>query len=200
MKPKTITISRQYGSGGREIAERLSKELGIPCYDNEVISMAAKESDIGLWEFSMAEDMRFTNFIYTLSNTTPHCEVQEATYGERIFRAQSEAIRKLADKGPGIFLGRCGSYVLRDRPDCAHIFVCGSLAQRAKRAVEVYGLDPKEAEREVARTDKRRASYYFTNTGVRWGFGPGYDLVVNTDKLGVDGGAALIKAYLALRE
>lgn len=200
MKPVTITISRQYGSGGHAVAERLSQELGIPCYDNEVISLAAKESDISHWEFSMAENLRFTNFIFALSNTTPHCEVSEMPYSERIFQAQSDAIRKLAAQGPAIFVGRCAGYVLRDRADCLSLFLCGSSEARTRRAVEVYGLEPREAEREVRRVDKARAAYYYANTGLRWGYGPGYDLTVNTDRLGVEGAVKLVMAYLELGE
>lgn len=199
MKAMTITISRAYGSGGRAIAQQLAQELGIPCYDNEVISKAAKESDISSWEFSMAENMRFSDFIYSLSDITPHCQVQKLTYGERIFEAQSKALRALSDQGPAIFLGRCANYVLRDRPNCVHLFICGSLEARTRRAVEVYGLDEKDAAREVRRMDKLRSAYYSTNTGLRWGYGETYDLVINTDQVGVDGAVKLIQDYLALR-
>ncbi len=199
MKALTITISRQYGSGGRAIAEQLSKDLNIPCYDNEVISKAAQESDIGAWEFSMAENMRFSEFIYALSDITPHCESQPLTYGERIFEAQSTALRKLADRGPAIFLGRCGNYVLRDRPNCVHLFICGSPEVRARRAVGVYGLKESEAAREIRRMDKLRAAYYATNTGCRWGYGETYDLIINTDKIGVEGAVRLIKNYMILQ-
>ena len=199
MKAMTITISRQYGSGGRAIAQQLSKDLAIPCYDNEVISKAAKENDIGMWEFTLAENMRFSDFIYALSDISPSCEVQPLTYGERIFKAQSQALLELAEQGPAVFLGRCGNYVLRDRPDCIHLFICGSAQARIRRAVEVYGLKEKDAASEIQRIDKLRASYYSTNTGHRWGYGETYDLIINTDTIGVDGAVKLIKDYMALR-
>ena len=201
MNAMTITISREYGSGGRAIAQALSQELGIPCYDNEVISRAVKESGIGSWEFTLAENMRFSDFIYSMSvaEIAPHGEIQPLTYGERIFQAQSQALLQLADQGPAVFLGRCANYVLRGRPGCIHLFICGSPEARIRRAVESYGLKEKDAAYEVARMDKLRASYYGSNTGWKWGYGETYDLIINTDTIGVDGAVKLIKDYMALR-
>lgn len=199
MNALTITISRQYGSGGRAIAQQLSKDLNLPWYDHEIISKAARESDIGAWEFSAAENMELSDYMYALSDINPGAGAQQLTYGERIFRAQSRALEKLADRGPAIFLGRCGNYVLQDRPNCVHLFICGSPEARARRAVEVYGLRERDAAREIRRMDKLRSSYYAANTGLHWGYGEDYDLIINTDKLGVEGAVRLIKNYLILR-
>lgn len=199
MKALTITISRQYGSGGRAIAQQLSKDLNLPWYDHEIISKAARESDIGAWEFSAAENMELSDYLYALSDITPGSRQEQLTYGERIFQAQSRALEKLADKGPAIFLGRCGNYVLQDRPNCVHLFICGSPEVRARRAVEVYGLRERDAAREIRRMDKLRAAYYAANTGLHWGYGGDYDLIINTDKIGVEGAVRLIKNYMILR-
>lgn len=199
MKALTITISRQYGSGGRAIAQQLSKDLNLPWYDHEIISKAARESDIGAWEFSAAESMQLSDYLYALSDITPGSGQEQLTYGERIFQAQSRALEKLADKGPAIFLGRCGNYVLQDRPNCVHLFICGSPEVRARRAVEVYGLRERDAAREIRRMDKLRSAYYAANTGLHWGYGGDYDLIINTDKIGVEGAVRLIKNYMILR-
>lgn len=199
MNALTITISRQYGSGGRAIAQQLSKDLNLPWYDHEIISKAAQESDIGAWEFSAAENMELSEYMYALSDINPGAGAQQLTYGERIFQAQSRALEKLADRGPAIFLGRCGNYVLQDRPNCVHLFICGSPEVRARRAVEVYGLRERDASREIRRMDKLRSAYYAANTGLHWGYGGDYDLIINTDKLGVEGAVRLIKNYLILR-
>ena len=199
MKALTITISRQYGSGGRAIAQQLSKDLNLPWYDHEIISKAARESDIGAWEFSAAENMQLSDYLYALSDINPNSGQEQLTYGERIFQAQSRALEKLADRGPAIFLGRCGNYVLQDRPDCVHLFICGSPEVRARRAVEVYGLRERDAAREIRRMDKLRAAYYAANTGLHWGYGGDYDLIINTDKIGVEGAVRLIKNYMILR-
>lgn len=199
MKALTITISRQYGSGGRAIAQQLSKDLNLPWYDHEIISKAARESDIGAWEFSAAENMELSDYLYALSDITPGSRQEQLTYGERIFQAQSRALEKLADKGPAIFLGRCGNYVLQDRPNCVHLFICGSPEVRARRAVEVYGLRERDAAREIRRMDKLRSAYYAANTGLHWGYGGDYDLIINTDKIGVEGAVRLIKNYMILR-
>ena len=196
MKARTITISRQYGSGGHEVAEKLSEALGLPCYDNEVISLAAKESGAQLWEFQMAENLRDTNFIYNLSMIAPHSDIQEEPYSVKLFRAQSEAMAELAERGPAVFVGRCGNFVLRQDPEAVHFFLCGSLAKRTERAVAQYGLAERGAQREVDRVDRQRAAYDGVNTRGRWGDGSYYDLVINTDRLGVDGAVATILDYL----
>ena len=199
MKALTITISRQYGSGGRAIAQQLSKDLNLPWYDHEIISKAARESDIGAWEFSAAENMQLSDYLYALSDISPSSGQEQLTYGEKIFQAQSRALEKLADRGPAIFLGRCGNYVLQDRPNCVHLFICGSPEVRARRAVEVYGLRERDAAREIRRMDKLRSAYYAANTGLHWGYGGDYDLIINTDKIGVEGAVRLIKNYMILR-
>lgn len=199
MKALTITISRQYGSGGRAIAQQLSKDLNLPWYDHEIISKAARESDIGAWEFSAAENMQLSDYMYALSDISPGGSQQQLTYGEKIFQAQSRALEKLADRGPAIFLGRCGNYVLQERPNCVHLFICGSPEVRARRAVEVYGLRERDAAREIRRMDKLRSAYYTASTGLCWGYGGDYDLIINTDKIGVEGAVRLIKNYMILR-
>ena len=199
MKALTITISRQYGSGGRAIAQQLSKDLNLPWYDHEIISKAAQESGFGAWEFSAAENMQLSDYLYALSDINPSSGQEQLTYGEKIFQAQSRALEKLADRGPAIFLGRCGNYVLQDRPNCVHLFICGSPEIRARRAVEVYGLRERDAAREIRRMDKLRSAYYAANTGLHWGYGGDYDLIINTDKIGVEGAVRLIKNYMILR-
>ena len=196
MKARTITSSRQYGSGGHEVAKKLSEALGLPCYDNEVISLAAKESGAQLWEFQMAENLRDTNFIYNLSMIAPHSDIQEEPYSVKLFRAQSEAMAELAERGPAVFVGRCGNFVLRQDSEAVHFFICGSLAKRTERAVAQYGLAERGAQREVDRVDRQRAAYYGVNTSWRWGDGSYYNLVINTDRLGVDGAVATILDYL----
>lgn len=193
---RTITISRQYGSGGRDVAKMLAEKLGIPCYDNEVISQAAKDNDIQVWEFQMAEEMRNTNFIYAMSAITPRADIGEMSYNGRIFQVQSDAMAAMAKKGPAVFLGRCGNYVLR-KTDAVHIFLCGSVPERVRRAVAEYGLTEKDAEDDVRRLDRQRAAYFGANTGWRWGDGAHYDLVINTDRLGVEGTVQVILDYLA---
>ena len=192
MKAMSVTISREYGSGGTAIAKRLAEVLGIPCYDKEVIAKAAEENNIQMWEFSMAENnpysVHYTDFVYALSDNR-----------ELIFKSQSKAMEDLADKGPAVFLGRCGNYILRNRPDCIHVFICASYSTRIRRAMETYGLKEREAEREIRRVDRLRAAYYGSNTGQRWGSGETCDLVINTDEIGVEGAVKLIQSYIALR-
>lgn len=197
MKARTITISRQYGSGGHEVAKKLSEALGLPCYDNEVISLAAKESGAQLWEFQMAENLRDTNFIYNLSMIAPHSDIQEEPYSVKLFRAQSEAMAELAERGPA---GLCRPV----RQLCAaaglgggpflHLRLLGQ-ANRAGGGPVWFGRAGRPAGGGPSGPGQR-AAYYGVNTSWRWGDGSYYDLVINTDRLGVDGAVATILDYL----
>ena len=144
----------------------------------------------------MAENLRDTNFIYNLSMIAPHSDIQEEPYSVKLFRAQSEAMAELAERGPAVCVGRGGHGVLRRDPEAVPYFICGSLAKRTERAVAQYGLAERGAQREVDRVDRQRAAYYGVNTSWRWGDGSYYDLVINTDRLGVDGAVATILDYL----
>ena len=199
MKALTITISRQYGSGGRAIAQQLSKDLNLPWYDHEIISKAARESDIGAWEFSAAENMQLSDYLYALSDITPGSRQEQLTYGERIFQAQSRALEKLADRGPAIFLGRCGNYLLAGRPRVLRVFIHAPLEARMAR-VAAYSLawSQREVAKHIRVEDHRRAAYYHYYTGEEWRDAAGYDLSLDSEKLGEDGCADFIRKALPL--
>ena len=121
-----ITISREYGSGGRAIGERLAKELGVPFYDKELIFMAAKESGLSEEYIKKTEQMKSTSFLYGL-----YMSAQQLPMNDQIFLVQSKIIRQVAQEGPCVIVGRCADYVLRERKDLLSVFIHAPVAFRA---------------------------------------------------------------------
>ena len=133
MSIPVITISREYGSGGRAIGEKLAKELGIPFYNKELILMAAKESGLSEEYIKKAEQQKSTSFLYGL-----YMGAQQLPMNDQIFLIQSKIIREIAEKGPCVIVGRCADYVLRERKDLLSVFIHAPLSFRAQRAQKVY--------------------------------------------------------------
>lgn len=146
MSKKIITISRQYGSGGRLIAQRLSEKLGVPFYDRALIEMAAKESGYEAELFENLGEQHNSNWFYNLSLFGNSTAMQDLPLNDKIFLAQASVIRKVADEGSCVIVGRCADYVLRDRKDCVNVFIHSDLSSRIKRATEQYGLSPSKQE------------------------------------------------------
>ena len=199
MKNVIITISRQYGSGGRQIAQLLSKELNIPYYDNELISMAAEKSGIKDEIFKDAELQAGNNFLYLLSRLGPETQVYGMPFNEKIFNIQSQVIRDLAAKGPCVIVGRCADYVLNDYQNTVNVFTYAPFQTRVARAVTEYGLNRENAEKDVRKVDKARESYYNYHTGNKWGNAANYDLMINMNFLTPESAVKLIRDYLDLR-
>lgn len=199
MKNVIITISRQYGSGGRQIAQLLSKELNIPYYDNELISMAAEKSGIKDEIFKDAELQAGNNFLYLLSRLGPETQVYGMPFNEKIFNIQSQVIRDLAAKGPCVIVGRCADYVLNDYQNTVNVFTYAPFQTRVARAVTEYGLNRENAEKDVRKVDKARESYYNYHTGNKWGNAANYDLMINMNFLTPEPAVKLILDYLDLR-
>ena len=198
---KIITIGRQYGSGGREIGQKLADIYGIPFYDNELITRAAKESGFAEETFARAEDKATNSLLYSLAMGINVYGNQDFGFAglsldDRIFLAQSDVIRKVADEGPCVIVGRCADYVLKERHDVFNIFIQASLDYRLKRAVEKYGVSQKKAGEVILKTDKSRANYYSYHVGEKWNNLNNYDLVIRSDLSGIDNAVSCICAYL----
>ena len=167
---KVITISRQFGSGGREIGAKLAEKLGIPFYDNELITRAAKESGFAEAVFENAEKKATSSLLYSIAMGMSSYGSQDLGFShlsldDRIYLAQSNVIRKVAEEGPCIIIGRCADYILKDLDNVVHIFIHASLPFRTQRAIEVEGIDPNRAEEIVLKNDKRRGNYYNYHSG-----------------------------------
>ncbi|MBE6901039.1 MAG: cytidylate kinase-like family protein [Ruminococcaceae bacterium] len=190
MSKKIITITRQYGSGGREIGEQLAKSLGIEFYDNKLLDLAAESSGIHRNHFEENDEKRTNSFLYLLSTTYGQGGVP---FDDTLFFAQHNAIRKIASEHSCVIMGRCADYALRDFNNVINVFVSAPLEYRVKRAVEVYGIEQKHAENYVKRIDKQRISYYNYYTDKRWGQPQNYQLCVDSSVLGIDGSVKLIE-------
>lgn len=198
---KIITIGRQYGSGGREIGQKLADTYGIPFYDNELITRAAKESGFAEETFARAEDKATNSLLYSLAMGINVYGNQDFGFAglsldDRIFLAQSDVIRKVAEEGPCVIVGRCADYVLKEWQNVFNIFIQASLDFRLKRVVSEYGVDEKKAGEVIIKNDKRRANYYNYHVGEKWTNLTNYDLVIRSDLSGIDNAVSCICAYL----
>lgn len=195
-----ITISRQFGSGGREIGEALSAELGIKCYDKELISIAAKESGIDADVFNNVDEKAANSLLYSLSmglySFSSNYSSGQLPVNDRLYLLQHKIIKNLANEEPCIFVGRCADYILGDRNDVVKVFIYADMDYRIKRAVEVKGVDSSKAEHVVAKTDKSRANYYNFYSGKKWGLAENYDLCINRTKLSTEQVVKVISDYI----
>lgn len=196
-----ITIGRQFGSGGREIGEKLAKEFQIPLYDKGLLTRAAKESGF-CEELIQTHDERPTNsFLYNLVMDTYSFGYNAAgmvdmPISQKVFLAQFDTIKKIAGEGPCIIVGRCADYALMDYENCLRIFIHGNMPCKIKRIMEKYDLKENKARDMILKKDKQRASYYNYYSSGRWGYSGTYDLSVNSSVLGIDGTVSFLKEYV----
>ena len=198
---KIITISRQYGSGGRQIGKRLAEHYGIPFYDNEIISNAAKESGFSEMAFERAEEKATNSFLYSLAmgmSAYGNFDMGFSTLSvdDQLFLAETRVTRQFAQQGPCVIVGRCADYVLKDMPNVVNIFVSADISQRLRRAIEVYELPKAKAEENIIKFDKRRSNYYNFHTGQKWGSVCNYHLAIRSDFGGIEHAVETICKYL----
>lgn len=198
---KVITITRQYGSGGREIGKKLAEAYGIPFYDNEIISRAAKDTGFAEAAFERAEDKASNSLLYSIAMGMNVFSSQDVGFSglsldDRIFLAQSKVIRNVAAEGPCVIVGRCADYILREQVNVVNLFIRADLDFRIRRAVEVEGVPGEKAAETVMKKDKSRANYYKYHSGERWDNVLNYDMAICSDLCGIDGTVACLKAYL----
>lgn len=193
MANKIITITRQYGSGGREIGQKLADKMGIEFYDNKLLDVAAGDSGIHKNHFEENDERRTNSFLYLLSTTYGQGGVP---FDDTLFFAQLNAIQKIASEHSCVIIGRCADYALRDFNNVANIFISAPFDDRVKRAIEVYGIDEKHAAEYVKRIDKQRTSYYNYYTDKRWGNPQNYHLCLDSSALGIDGSVGIIYDFL----
>lgn len=198
-KKVIITISRQYGSGGRKVGEMLAERLGIPFYDKELITLAAKESGYAEELFEKADSQATSSLLYSLSLYSSTVGLYDMPLNDKLFIVQSETIRKVAAEGSCIIVGRCADYVLRDNPDAVNIYIHADMNSKMKRAVDDYGQPEDGVVDFIAKTDKRRSTYYNYYTGLKWGRAENYHLTIRTDWVGLDAAVETIMAFVKAR-
>ena len=201
-KINVITIGRQAGSGGREIGIQLAEELGVAFYDKELLKRAAKES--GMCE-SLFEslDEKPKSLLYSLvMDPYSVSAMMSSPYGsleQNVYSAVFDTVRKVAEEGPCVIVGRCADYALKDRDDCLHTFIWAPTEDRVKRAAARHEVSEDKARDMIRKTDKQRASYYNYYTNKRWGDLMSYDLCINSQLLGIDGTVKLLRHVIENR-
>lgn len=200
-----ITIGRQFGSAGREIGYKLAKDLGIKLYDKEMLNRAAKESGICEELFEAHDEKPTNSFLYSLVMDTYSLGYSSGNYADmpinhKVFLAQFDAIKKIADEGPCILVGRCADYALEEYDNVLSVFIHANLDARIRRIARIYDLTDAKAKDMIVKTDKKRASYYNYYTNKRWSDAESYDVCLDSSMLGIDGTAEAIKHLVELKE
>jgi cytidylate kinase len=187
-----ITIGRQFGSGGKCVAEVLGRKLGIPVYDQELIMKAAQESGFSAEFFEQSDEKRRFFSLSSIFATAYSSETENYMSDKGLFRIQCETIRNIAGQGSAVIVGRCSDYVLRDMENKLDVFLTSPLEKRAARVAERQGIDYAKAMETVEREDRNREEYYNYYTFGNWGVASNYDLCIDSDKLGDEGTADMI--------
>lgn len=196
-----ITIGRQFGSAGHEIGERLAKHYGIKFYDKDLLTRAAKESGF-CEEMIKIHDERPTNsFLYNLVMDTYSFGYNSSSFvdmpiSQKVFLAQFDTIKKIADEGPCVIVGRCADYALADYKNCINIFIHANEENKIKRIMEKFDLSEQKAKDMMIKKDKQRQSYYNYYSSKKWGRSDNYDISINSSKLGIEGTVNLLISYI----
>ncbi len=199
MASKIITISREYGSGGRLIGKSLADKLNIPFYDKELLTIVAKKSGFNTEFLEKMENNMTNSLLYTLSTGFANggfLGKNGLSLNDQAFLEQFDVIRQVAKEGPCVIVGRCADYVLANNNNCINIFIHADLNSRIKRIVNEYGVPADEAKNKITKIDKGRANYYNHYTSLKWGDARNYHLSINSAAIGIDGTVELIIKYL----
>mgnify|MGYP000502685121 FL=1 len=184
MAKRIITISREFGSGGRFIGEEVAKKLGIAYYDKNIIGQIAEKS--GLSPEYIQENAELSPkkglFAYAFSGR----DITGKSVEDMVYEAQRNIILELAEKGPCVIIGRNADYILKDRDDVLNVFIHGDMPEKIKRITGLYNVKEKEAVKMMADTDKRRRTNYNFYTDQNWGKASNYTLCLNSSQLGYD--------------
>ena len=188
---RVITISREFGSGGRTIGRKVAEQLGIPCYDQDLLDRIAEESGLakefieeqgehitGSLLFNIASNMTYAGMVFG-GNMLP--------LQDQLFVVQSDIIKDIANKENCVIVGRCADFILKDYPDSLHVFIHADMAQKAERAVTEYGFAKEDVEKTLRKRDKARANHYKYYTDYEWGRAQNYDMTLNSGTFGVEG-------------
>lgn len=197
-----ITVGRQYGSGGREIGEKLAKRLGYAFYDENLVDMAAKKSNMSQEVLKQVDERATRSLLYSLVTgadvrgfNSP--VVYEMPINDKLFIAQADIIKELAKKGDCVIVGRCADYVLQDEDvKCVNLFVYAPMEKRIERIMHIYDLSREKAKEKIVKTEKKRKSYYNYYTNNEWGRMENYNLCIDTGAVGVDNAVDVVCAFV----
>ena len=184
MKNRIITISREFGSGGRTVGKQVAQKLNIPCYDQELIEKIAEES--GFAPAYIKEQGEYAVRAGWLSNALAGRFSNGLTTQDQLWLLQRKVILELAEKGPCVIVGRCADYILRNEADCLTAFIHADMEKRGQRIVEIYGEREESPEKRLRDKDKRRAAYYQMYTDMTWGDARHYHVALDSGVLGIE--------------
>lgn len=190
MKNRIVTISREFGSGGRTIGKKVAQRLGIPCYDADLIQRLAEDSGFAEEYVKQISECMPGGYLESLfSNRT-----LGPTNEDILWDSQNKVILQIAEKGPCVIVGRCADYILRDKADCLNVFIHADPSFRAERIVKEYGEREQSAEQRLRDKDKRRAAYHRFYTDMKWGDAHNYHITLNSGVLGIERCAEIISS------
>ena len=201
-----ITIGRQCGSAGRMIGMKLAEELGVKCYDKELLTLAAKHSGLCEELFETHDEKPTSSFLHSLVMDTysvsgyTSAPFLDMPLNHKVFLAQFDAIKNLARKESCIIVGRCADYALAEHPNCINVFIHADMEFRIDHIMKTFDLSREKATDMIHKTDKKRASYYNYYTNKRWSDAVSYELCLNSSQLGIEGTAHIIEEYIARKE
>lgn len=179
---RIITISREFGSGGRTIGKKVAEKLGIPCYDADLIQKLSEESGYA------ADYIKEEGEYATGGWLAPFLSDRSMglTNQDKLWHIQQRVILELAEKSPCVIVGRCADFILKDKADCLNVFIHASIEHRAERIVKEYGEREETPEQRLKDKDKRRAAYHRFYTDMKWGHAQNYHLCLDSGELGID--------------
>ena len=183
-KKVIITISRQYGSGGKMIGEKLAEALGIRCYDKVFLENISKK--LGVSGAFFRDENRAENGLYEVGGLSALSKVTALTVNNEVYESAANLIREIAKKESAVIVGRCADYVLKDEENVLSLFIYAEKPERMKRGIELYHIKPEKVEETMQRFDRKRANFYEFYTDRKWGAVSNYSMIVNTTRMGVD--------------
>lgn len=201
-----VTIARHFGSGGKTVGEMLAKDLGINCYEKQIIKMASEESGINEALFNQADEkLKRTPLFFGKSKQPEYTgkliapDSDEFVSDHNLFNYQAKVIRELAERESCVIIGRAADFVLKDYPNVVSVFVHASKEYCVQQAVERRAYTGRDVEKFVEKTDKYRSDFYRYYTGQEWTDARNYDLCLNSERLGFEGTMEAIEAYIKVR-
>ena len=201
-----VALGRQYGSGGREIGEKLARLMDVPFYDRELIALAAQKSGISPETYASIDETATNSLLYALSTgafmfSSHFTSVSELPMNDKLYILQNKIITEIAEKdGSCVIVGRCADYILRDNPNCVSVFIHAPLETRVERVAKKEGISLQAAETLITKTDKKRANYYNFYTTREWGCTNNYELSISSHPMGSDNVAQVLLEYIKRRE
>ena len=206
MGNQIYTIGREFGSAGYEVGRLLAERLGVKLYDKNLLAQAAKDSGFCEEIFENHDEKPTNSFLYSLVMDTysggnySSAPFLDMPLNHKVFLAQFDAIKKLAERESCVIVGRCADYALEDNPYAVSVFIKASLDERVQRIKRIYELNDSKAADLIQKTDKRRASYYNYYSSKKWGEAKSYNLCIDSGLVGIDGAIDMILKFIELKE